>query len=137
MSYDAYPACTNCVSQDFIKKQIPTIFKGFLDALSEFDLILDEFAQYKAEDRDIGEFNTEITDKQLEDLDNWWKKVKTEFKNTTGLELDIFYFNPDEGNAGDDIEYGVIFEVGGVYELTESGKRFKGEIQHKRWVNFG
>ena len=102
MSYDAYPNCANCISIDFIKEQIPLAMSMFFDTLEKGDITLDDFAQYKAEDRPIDDLNPDITEKQIDEINLYWDKIIEDFKNKTGLSLYIIYFLPEDGNRGDD-----------------------------------
>lgn len=125
MSYDAYPNCADVVSEDFIKEQIPKTFQKFLDVLDNEGTDITDFA-FNVNNGDV--------DEKIMDC---WEEVQKEFKTKTSLIVGLDFHSPDEGNRGDEVEYGAIFYVYGVWQYTKAGDKFRGKIQHLKWVTFG
>ncbi len=123
-----YAACfADIVKQDFVKEVCPQEFENFIQAISDNDIDLDEFAHawrtYSSKDEKSEPFQT-------------YQALCDAFNRQTGLELYLDYHDPDDGDMYDDVN-GVMWCVDGVYQLTEAGNKHQKQIQRKCWVSFG
>lgn len=132
MGYGANYA--DIVSQEFVEETAPMEFANFLQALENVEANLDSFAQDTQNDGMFGE--DEETD-YGDEVDQAFDALVNKFQEVTGLSLTLNYHNrDDEGDRYDDVD-GIYWEVGGVYELSEAGKRYQDEITRCTFVVFG
>ena len=66
-----------------------------------------------------------------------YEKLQDAFKAKTNLELEIYYYNEDDGDRYDDMESGVNFLVHGVKDYTPAGLALKDMIEEKLWTVYG
>lgn len=65
-----------------------------------------------------------------------WKRLLSAFKKATGLKLYVGYYNDDDGGPYDDMD-AVYWHVGGMYQLTEAGKKMKRFVTRKNFSQWG
>ena len=127
MGYGANYA--DVVSEDWVKEVAPVEFENFKNALEKADVGIEVFArdnQYGGSDEvDWGD-----------EVDQTYDALATKFDEVTGLELEIYYHDPDDGSRYDGVS-GVFWMVGGVYQLTEAGEKHKDRITRAFYVTFG
>jgi len=58
------------------------------------------------------------------------------FGRYTGLDLEIEYHDEEGGDRYDDIN-GIFWSVGGVYQYTEAGEKYKNQISRCLYVSYG
>jgi hypothetical protein len=125
MGYAANYADT--VEQDFVKDICPQEFEAFIQALTNKDINLDEFAQtwrdYSPKEEKREPYKT-------------YQALCEAFNKKTGLNLYLDFHSEDEGDRYDDVN-GVMWCVDGVHELTKAGKKHQKQIQRKFWVSLG
>ena len=135
MSHGAFPSFGNIIQESFIEEIIPNLWQELLNFLAETNHILDEVACLFDEQRAD---NTPFKEDEEKKLTVLWEEIKKTFEEQTGgLTLDIFYFNPESENRYNDIEIGVNFCVGGVFDYTPAGEKYKDKIKVCQWVDFG
>lgn len=135
MGYGANYA--DVVTPNFVKKMCPKEYAAFRKALKAYGSDLDDFAQ-------AANFEDDPEGKLWDELSERWKALCGAFyaatmddSRGTGLCLDICYHDKTEdGDRYDEVD-GAFFTVGGVYELTPSGKKFGKQIKRKFYVTFG
>jgi len=122
------------ISQNKIKQVCPVEFKAFFRELKKSEVSLDSFAQLIAQNRELDSEDRESQGK-LVDL---WTTLQTAFyKKSEGLDLELgFHDSDNEGDRYDDIN-GPFFSVGGMYQLTPAGKKFKRSVTRQFFVTFG
>jgi hypothetical protein len=124
-----YAACyADTVEESFVKEICPQEFEHLIQALSNKDIDMGEFAQtwrdYSTKEEKTEHFKAYLALCEV-------------FNKKTGLELYLDYHDPaDDGDRYDDVD-GIIFCVDGVYELTKAGKKHQKQIQRKTWVSLG
>jgi hypothetical protein len=76
-----------------------------------------------------------VTYKELDDL---WKPVQEEFKEATGLELNVGYHDYSDGDTYDEVD-GIYYFAAGVVSPTLAGAKAleSGLVEKKWWVTFG
>jgi hypothetical protein len=118
------------VSEDWVKEVAPKEFDNFKNALEKVEVDIEVFArdnQYGGSDEvDWGD-----------EVDQTYDALVTKFKESTGLDLEIYYHDSEnEGDRYDDVN-GVFWMVSGVYQLTEAGEKHKDRITRAFYVTFG
>jgi len=103
----------------------PVEHRAFMVSLKAHDMTLDEFA-----------CNLSIDEGNGIELENDYDKVCEEFHNKTGLHLSLGYHSRDDGDRYDDVTDG-FWQVEGMYELSEAGKKLEHLVQLKWYVTFG
>jgi len=130
MGMGNYPNYADTISIDFVKEICNQEYLALDDALGDADLLFDDFCYYKHIEQEL-ETDTE---KQRENIDKAWDRLKAAFDKETGLELHIVFANAED--RGDELDGGS-FAVEGVYQLSPAGKKYKDKIERKAWNNFG
>lgn len=127
-----YVGCQiDTVDEDFVKAQCPSQFHEFIDSFedcSEFDSI-DGFAKVVT----VEGLNSE--DKMTEP-ERKYLALQRAFEKKTGLEIGLFYHDPQDGDRYDDF-FGRAWWVDGVYQYTPAGEKYKDNITRKSFVTFG
>jgi len=114
------------VEESFLQTTCPLEFKELDKLLNKHEIDWEEFAREAM----YGEYD-------IEEIEKAFVKLQNKFEKDTGLELLIgFHDQHDEGDRYDEVN-GVYWHVGGVYELTEAGKKFEENINRKMFVTFG
>jgi hypothetical protein len=133
------------IEQDKVKELCPVEFDAFLLALRADEILNDEDDFEMDSEGDEGRLNyaaqwffcigeeTTLT----EGTQAAWAALQAKFTEATGgLELGLGFHGEDEGDRYDEI-VGVFWTVGGMYQLTPAGERFKGVVERKFFVTFG
>ena len=131
MSSHHYACFADIVKEDFVKEIAPDEYEDFRWYLEEFNSDLDGWASW------FGDNQGNIPDEFSGDSDKLiekWEALKLKFTTVTGLVLYITYHNAE--SRGDEID-GRAWTVGGVYDYTTFGARYKGSIERKQWVICG
>lgn len=124
-------AYADTVEESFIAEVAPMELGVLMDALEKEEHTLEDFAQDAQYDGALG--TNDFGDEVIQAYDNLLNK----FKEVTGLQLDLSYHDRDsEGDRYDDVD-GAFWTVGGVYELSEAGKKYQDKITRAHYVNFG
>lgn len=126
MGYSA--AYADVVSEDFVKEMCPDEYNKFMEQFDDKTVVdnvvftIEYFAQ-----------NLGYSDDYNQSYEDLIKK----FEERTGLTLWIGYHDiENDGDRYDDID-GVYWSVGGVYQHTPAGEKYKHRIQRAFFVNFG
>ena len=127
-----YVGCQiDTVTEDFVKEQCLTEYQEFIDSFedcSDFDSV-DSFAKVVT-----GEgLNSE--DKMTEP-ERKYLALQKAFEKKTGLEIGLFYHDPQDGDRYDDF-FGIAWWVDGVYQYTPAGEKYKDKITKQSFVTFG
>ena len=120
MGMGAAPIMTVTIEEDEVKKVVPERYEKLLKAIEQEDLTMDElasmphFGKLHEDDEDVKE-----SFQSLENLVN-------EFKEKTGLELELNYQDEEAGDRYDDI-CGRFWELyfADVFQETEETKKLK------------
>lgn len=65
-----------------------------------------------------------------------WRRLRSAFKKATGLVLFVGYYNDDDGGPYDEMD-SVYWHVGGMYQLTEAGKKMKRFVTRQHFSQWG
>ena len=111
------------ISSDDLKAFCPDEHCQLIAALDKHDVSFETFCQ------ESEEMNDEI-------LFAFGKLIGS-FKYKTGLMLETGYHScEDEGDKYDEVDGG-FWQVDGMYELTEAGKKIGDKVERKFFVTFG
>ena len=119
------------VKIEFVKAKCHTEYDNFIIALDSADIGFNDFCHI-IHSGDIDVFGDE-GDKE-DAVAAAWETLCKAFLLETGLELGCVHHSADE--KSDELDGGV-FSVGGVYELTPSGKKYESHITRLFWTTFG
>lgn len=105
-------------------------YQELLAGLKKYDVPLEDFAQA-----------IESDDVIYKELDTLYESFQNEFKQVTGVEINIGYHDPDNDGDRYDQVNGVFFglDFGDMYELTPDGKKVQDTLgfEWKFFVTFG
>ena len=66
-----------------------------------------------------------------------YHEIQEDFQNKTGLELELSYHSQeDDGDRYDNVD-GAYWQVYGMYELSEAGKKMQSVVSRRFYVTFG
>jgi len=138
MGYGANYA--DVISKETIIKicgEVATDFFNWFENRENKEGLLDQFAMRVFWDYD--DFADEVEEKELERLDTLYECLIEDFKQRTGLDLELQYHSRDDGDRYDEIvdSYWAVYNV---YEMTPEAKRLVDNginIERKFYVTFG
>ena len=126
-----YACRADIIDIDFVREICPKELDEFLYTLDKCDVSFDEFCSCTACGHDeIGNAD----DVQVELIDAQYDALKCVFEKETDLELDVVFHSAED--RGDELDGGS-FAVGGVYQLTPAGEKYKDKIIEKSWTVWG
>lgn len=119
-------AYADTVEEGFIEEIAPNELANFKSALEKEEHSIEDFA---LDYNDLVDFGDEVH--------QTFDALVTKFEEVTGLTLNLSYHNSaDEGDRYDDVD-GAFWTVGGVYTMTEAGRKYQDKIQRSHYVIFG
>ena len=133
------PGGAEGVREELLEQLCLNELKAFKDALLASDIAEGEFQQ---EWRSKGSTPPEKEPVTEDEQSNYapyraLQNLIEAFKiKTGGLELDICYHDPENGDCYDEVS-GLFFTIRGVFQYTPAGERFKQFIETQGWVEFG
>ena len=133
------PYWADVVQEELLEQLCPEEFKRFTEALLAVEISEWEFHQTwcSGEDSPSQRKNEEDDESQRNDPNQALQAlIETFHAKTGGLELDICFHDPENGDRYDEVS-GLFFTVSGVYQYTPTGEKFKQFIERKGWVEFG
>lgn len=114
------------IKESAVKKFCSKELKFFMGLVDGCELNLEEFAK-NAECNDLSGYD--------KDLIEAYKNLCSVFKNKTGIAIGLAYHNhEDEGDIYDQVDGIFWYVIGGLYQLTPSGKKMKRYIDERLWV---
>jgi len=123
------------VEEDFIKEQCPGEFQALIDSFDPYEEDNSEFNGIDDFARIIGNGEIDPKDKPG-NSELKYIALQKSFEQKTGLEITLFYHDPEDGDRYDDFS-GRAWQVDGVYQLTPSGKRYGKYIKSQSFVVCG
>jgi hypothetical protein len=131
MSYANYPCSAQKVTEKFVGQQCPELLDELKVALDEADIDFDMFCEsMQQSDWD----RTPADEDEVEKVCEAYEKLQKCFEQMTGLTLYVvFSVDEEEADRGCEVTGG-IWCVGGVYELTEAGKKWRENIEDVNWT---
>lgn len=142
MSMDFSASFALVIEQEKIEKMNLVTFRKLLRGLKLHNVSLSNFAHsYSVEDVIYNEEGEELSKDSMDEIYELFEDFKEEFKNSTGVGIDLGYHNQEEqGSCYDDID-GVFFALNfsDVYEMTPEAKHLqkKTGFEMKYFVTFG
>lgn len=133
------PCRADVVQEELLEQLCPGELQAFNDALREADISEYEFHQaWRSGECSLSEGkNKDDDERQGNDLNRALQALIETFRaKTLGLELDICFHDPENGDRYDEVS-GLFFTVSGAYQYTPAGEKFKQFIERKGWVEFG
>ena len=133
------PCWTDVVQEELLEQLCPEELQAFNNALCEADISGYEFHQaWRSGEDSLSERKNEDTaGSQGNDPNRALQILIETFRvKTRGLELDICFHDPENGDRYDEVS-GLFFTVSGVFQYTSAGEKFKQFIERKGWVEFG
>lgn len=117
-------------------------YQELLAGLKKYDVPLENFAQaIESDDVIYNNNNYDLTKEEMQELDTLYESFQNEFKQVTGVEINIGYHDPDNDGDRYDQVNGVFFglDFGDMYELTPDGKKVQDTLgfEWKFFVTFG
>ena len=137
MGMGSAPAHAWVISKDNLRALLPA-YVAFEALLSLHDKTVDDYALSISKD----ELLEDVSEEDNEAIDKAWGEVEAAFKTATtvgesSLELDIGYYNREEGDLYDDLEDGAYFTVDNVLDFTPAGNKFKDKLENASWTIYG
>ena len=109
-----------------VESAIPEETAAFAVLLEQYDLTLEDFCVSR---NNYVIYDEEYEEKEVpEEVGIAWTEVQKRFSKVTGLKLHCYAYEEmwaDRDSELHDYQYG--FEVAGVWQMTDAGKRFFGE----------
>ena len=133
------PCRADVVQEELLEQLCPGELQAFNGALREADISEYEFHQaWRSGKSSLSEGkNKDDDERQGNDLNRALQALIETFRaKTLGLELDICFHDPENGDRYDEVS-GLFFTVSGAYQYTPAGEKFKQFIERKGWVEFG
>ena len=133
------PCWAEVVREELLDRLCPQELQEFKEALSEVDISEGEFQQewrhhrYKPPKKESVTESEQVNYAPYRALQHLIEVFKVK---TGGLELDIGYHDPENGDCYDEVS-GLFFIVRGVYQYTPAGEKYKQFIETQGWVEFG
>ena len=133
------PCWADVVREELLEQLCPNELQAFKEALLALDIAEGEFCQeWRRKGSTLPEKETVTEDEQsnyapYRALQNLIEVFKVK---TGGLELDVCYHDPENGDCYDEIS-GLFFTVRGVFQYTPAGEKYKQFIETQGWVEFG
>lgn len=133
------------MEESYLHKLCPKEYTNFKNALASYKWELEDWAKYLNDvtELDLPDNLTEegAFKEAIKFTERCWSDLRNAFCKATAigksnLYIDLDYHSPEDGDRYDDVS-GAFFVVGGVYELTPAGKKFKNAINRKFYVTFG
>lgn len=126
------------ISADNLKKICPEYFNQLDKELSRINGSWGELAQGLAEGY-LGDFLEEAEEVDLNEINNLWVALTVDFEKKTGLELSATHYDEDNGDRYDEAHDhdGMIFTLGGVYQMTPAAEKMKDMIEHSNFTMWG
>lgn len=121
------------ITAEHLKKLCPTEYNNLIDFLEKHNLNLDTIAQDIQLENDFD---------QSEAFYNVLDALQIAFSNKTipgdeTLELELFYYNSDDGDIYDDLTDGANWLVHNVEVMTPSAKQIADYLERALWTTFG
>lgn len=137
------------ISETKLRALVPEEFERFELALREDRVIAERIAKASGENGELAlgritTFGVIVRDHLMwkngdKDLDagtrTAWRKLRTAFRKATGLTLFVGYYDAENGGRYDCVPE-VYWHVGGMYELTEAGKKMKRFVKRESFVQW-
>jgi|WetSurSiteA1Bulk_404760.scaffolds.fasta_scaffold00318_10 hypothetical protein len=120
MSYQGWGCSTWVTSWDFIKTIVPKEAGEFEKACGDM-----ADAAYR--------INVDDFDFESDEGMAYVELVDAFSKATDGLDISMGYVDDD----ADSEQYGAVWFVGGVQEMTPAGKKYVKNLNYMRWVEYG
>ena len=133
------PCWADVVQKELLEQLCPTEFKRFTDALLEVDISEWEFHHaWHSGEKSLSEpERKDDTETQIDDPYRALQALINAFRTKTGgLELDICFHDPENGDRYDEVS-GLFFTISGAYQYAPAGEKFKQFIERKGWVEYG
>jgi len=133
------PCWADVVQEELLEQLCPDEFERLTDALLAMEISEWEFHQAwrSGEDSLSERKNEEDVESQRNDPNRALQILIETFRaKTEGLELDICFHDPENGDRYDEVS-GLFFTISGVYQYTSAGEKFKQFVERKGWVEFG
>jgi len=131
-----YAACSaDTIEEDDLKKigKCGTYLRELRDYCEDRDIGFEEIA----ENIECNLDQLECEEIQIEKIMVIYNKLLKEFNDKTKLTLYLEYHNSeDQGSCYDDVE-GSYWAVGGMYQLTDAGKKMTDVVSTAHFVSYG
>jgi len=132
-------AChADIVDESFVKEISPKAFKRLKELVDNADYegfsieLLSIQTNYEGDIEN--ELAMDLGDEDACLISNAYQFLCMDFQNKSGLSLDLKYHAKED--RGDEVD-GYFWAVGGVYELSAAGKKYKNKIERKFWTVWG
>jgi hypothetical protein len=134
MGMGNYPCRADMIEESFIESQCPELLDNFKVALDEVDISFDTFCSCM----EHGEWDeSSLPEEEIKKVCTAYEKLQKHFNQMTDLDLDCTYTCDEEmADRGCEVTGG-IWCVGGVYEMTAAGKKWRTKINNVGWTVFG
>jgi len=137
MGMGNYPCFAEVIEEDFVKEQCPELLDKLKILLDKLDISFDQFATYFDESQGNDMLADGISLEDQKTLHEAYHDLQDEFEQKTGLILLVIYTcDEDEADRGCEVTGGC-WSVGGVYQLSPAGEKYKDKIERKFWTVFG
>jgi hypothetical protein len=139
MGMDSAPASAYVISEADLNSLCPKEFGEFLRLCKESpEEGIDGVAQQWDKETDVYEDDDDANQK----LNGAWSALHQAFADKTRvgdseLELELCYYNADDGGQYDDLEDGAFFVVWGCTMLTPAAENIRDKLEEKRWTIYG
>ena len=133
MGQGTYACFAETVEYKFVEEQCPEAFGTLKAVLEEIGLDSTHFAMWYDENLGVDR-STSLEEEEDEKITKVYECLQMDFKNKTGLTLEVRHHERED--KGDEVN-GAFWEVGGVYQLTEAGKKYEDKITRAFWTTWG
>lgn len=125
------------ISADNLKKICPEHFNQLDKELSRVGSGWGDLAQGLQFDC-LGDY-IEVDEDDLKVIKNLWGDLAVDFEKKTGLTLSATHYDEDSGDRYDDANdhEGMIFTLGGVYQMTPAAEKIRDMITHSNFTIWG
>jgi len=133
------PCWADVVQKELLEQICPAEFKRFTDALLEADISEWEFhlSWRSGENIRLERISEKDARKRKNAPHRALQALINAFRTKTGgLELDICFHDPENGDRYDEVS-GLFFTISGAYQYAPAGEKFKQFIERKGWVEYG
>ncbi|MFC1782695.1 hypothetical protein ACFL02_03800 [Planctomycetota bacterium] len=133
------PCWADVVREELLEQLCPNELQEFKEALLASDIAEGEFQQEWRSQRYTPPGKEPVNEDEQSNyapyraLQNLIEVFKVK---TGGLELDVCYHDPENGDCYDEVS-GLFFTVRGVFQYTPAGEKYKQFIETQGWVEFG
>lgn len=150
MSSGTIPMYADVISQKKLMSLVPAEFDAFERALLADSVISEELIEEGYEDAEPAMLPAAALEIAVKTYLMWeggpknldrktqtaWRRLRSAFKKATGLVLYVGYYDEDSGGRYDEMD-SVYWHVGGMYQLTEAGKKMKRFVTRQHFSQWG